>query len=263
MGALANYIERAGVATTSISLIREQSEAVNPPRALWVPYALGRPLGSASDPEFQKNVMRAAFDLLETATEPTIVDYPIEAPDEAGPGQWSCPLNLAIAEEDTHTARLLAEVARLKPWSAETRATRGRTLFGVTGAEPDQVDAVARALGSIADSGNISDAPDSDVDWTFEMPLLVRHLADDLRTFYHEAIAAQPGPGAPNHDALNEWIFGGTALGETLQTIAQHLTDEDSFFSKMVRGFLIPEGHFTGGSAFPKSKEFGAQGSAS
>ena len=33
MGALANYIERAGVATASISLIREQSEAVRPPRA--------------------------------------------------------------------------------------------------------------------------------------------------------------------------------------------------------------------------------------
>ena len=37
MGALANFIERAGVATASISLIREQSEAVKPPRALWVP----------------------------------------------------------------------------------------------------------------------------------------------------------------------------------------------------------------------------------
>ena len=58
MGALANYIERAGVATVSISLIREQSEAVRPPRALWVPFALGRPLGSAASAEFQKNVMR-------------------------------------------------------------------------------------------------------------------------------------------------------------------------------------------------------------
>ena len=41
------------MATTSISLIREQSEAVRPPRALWVPFALGRPLGSAADPDFQ------------------------------------------------------------------------------------------------------------------------------------------------------------------------------------------------------------------
>ena len=44
------------------------------------------------------------------------------------------------------------------------------------------------------------------------MPLLVRHMADELRTFYHEAITAQPGPGAPNHAALNDWIFSGYAL---------------------------------------------------
>ena len=78
MGALANFIERAGVATASISLIREQSEAVRPPRALWVPFALGRPFGSADDPAFQKDVMRAALGMLATATEPTIEDYPVE-----------------------------------------------------------------------------------------------------------------------------------------------------------------------------------------
>ena len=38
------------------------------PRALWVPFALGRPLGSADDPEFQKDVMRAALGMLATAT---------------------------------------------------------------------------------------------------------------------------------------------------------------------------------------------------
>lgn len=201
--------------------------------------------------------MRAAFELLETATGPTISDYPIEAPDEAGPGQWACPLNLPVAVEDTHVARLRAEVARLAPWSAETRVARGRTLFGVTGARPDQVDQVAEALGGIADSGNLAEAPESEIEWAFAMPLLLRHLADDLRTFYHEAVAAQPGPTAPNHDALNEWIFGGTALGGALQTIAQHLSVDDSPFAALVRGLLIPEGHFDGGSAFPESEEFG------
>jgi len=257
VGALANYIERSGVATTSISLVREQSEAVNPPRALWVPYALGRPLGSASDPEFQTNVMRAAFDLLDLASEPTIANYPVEAPDEAGPEQWACPLNLPVTQDDSFHGRLQAEIDRLAPWAAQTRAERGRTFFGVTGARADQVDEVARALASVADSGNLIDAPDSEVEWAFEMPLLIRHLADDLRTFYHEAIAAQPGPAAPNHDALNHWIFGGTALGETFTTIADHLSVGDNGFHKLVRGLLIPEGHYRNGSSFPASKEFG------
>lgn len=85
MSALAHFIERAGVATITISLIREQTERVNPPRSLWVPFPLGRPLGTAGDAAFQTDVLKAAFDLLETATEPTIVDFPHDAPGEVGP----------------------------------------------------------------------------------------------------------------------------------------------------------------------------------
>ncbi len=232
------------MATTSISLVREQSEAVNPPRALWVPFALGRPLGSAADPGFQTDVLRAAFAILETAESPTIVDYLVDAPMEAGPEAWACPVNLPVADDPSHTGRLLAEVARLRPWAAETRTVRGRTIFGVTGAGADQVDEVARALGGIADTGDLEAVPPGDVDWAFDMPLLVRHLAEDLRTFYHEAVAAQPGPNAPNHAALNDWIFGGTALGDTLQQVGHHLTAADDFILTMVRGLTIPEGRY-------------------
>lgn len=247
------------MATASISLIREQSEAVNPPRALWVPYALGRPLGSAENPDFQKDVMRAALSMLATATGPTIEDYPVEAPDEAGPEAWSCPLSLPVQEDDSFSGRMEAEIARLRPWAEETRKSRGRTLFGATGAAPDQIDEVARALCAIADSGDVAGLPTDEVDWAFEMPLLARHLADDLRTFYHEAIAAQPGSAAPNHDALNAWIFGGTALGDTLQQVAEHLTAADTPMTTLTRGFLIPEGHYRGGSAFPATAEFGSK----
>ena len=251
MGALANFIERAGVATTSISLIRPQSERVGPPRALWVPYALGRPLGSAADPDFQKDVMRAAFELLATLTEPTIVDYEVEAPQEAEAGQWACPLNLAPDEADVSLAgRLAAEVERLRPWSMETRRHRGRTLFGASGAAEDQVDEVAAALGHVAESGDLTKRPPGAVEWSHEMPLLVRHLADDVRTFYHEGIASQPGASAPNHDALNDWIFGGTALGEVLTAVADHLTESEHPMSNTVRGLLIPEGYYRNGSAF-------------
>ena len=253
MGALANFIERAGVATASISLIREQSEAVRPPRALWVPFALGRPLGSAADPEFQKQVLRSALGMLATATEPTIEDYPVEAPVEAAPGEWACPVSFAVAEDSSITARLVAEVTRLAPWSSETRAARGRTLFGVTGAGPEQIHSLARAFGSIAETGNLTELPAEGVEWAFDMPLLIRHLADDLRTFYHEAIAAQPGPSAPNHEALNDWIFGGTALGDASLVIAGHLTKDNSPYALLVRGLLIPEGYFEGGSAFASS----------
>ena len=230
---------------------------MRPPRALWVPFALGRPLGSAGNPDFQKGVIRSALALTESATKPTIEDYPIEAPEETGPGLWACPVNFPSAQDDSLTARLIGEIRRLAPWASETRRERGRTLFGASGAAPDQYELVAEAFASIAESGDVTTPPDFGVEWSFDMPLLVRHMADDLRTFYHEAIAAQPGPGAPNHAALSEWIFGGTALGEAMLSIAEHLSERDETRFYMVRGFMIPEGHYKGGSAFPPSSDFG------
>ena len=38
-------IERAGIATVSISLLREITEIIRPPRALHVPFPMGYPLG--------------------------------------------------------------------------------------------------------------------------------------------------------------------------------------------------------------------------
>ena len=225
-----------------------------PPRALWVPFALGRPLGKAGDSDFQKNVVRAALRMLETATEPTIEDYPVEAPAEAQPSDWVSPVSFPVKSDESITARLISEINLLAPWSAETRAQRGRTLFGVTGAAPDQIESVARAFGSIADGGNLAELPEGDIEWKFPMPLLVRHLADDLRTFYHEAVAAQPGADAPNHEALSTWLFNSTALGDAIKLIAGHLTEAGDTKSLMTRGFLIPEGYYeSGGSAFPKA----------
>jgi hypothetical protein len=109
-------------------------------------------------------------------------------------------------------------------------------------------------LAIVAETGDLTLSPKVGIDWLFDMPLLVRHLADDLKTFYHEAIAAQPGAGAPNHDALNAWIFGGTVLGDALLEIAAHLTAAGDPYSLLVRGLLIPEGYFEGGSAFSAGK---------
>ncbi|MEM9036567.1 MAG: hypothetical protein AAGD18_18370 [Actinomycetota bacterium] len=251
MGALSHYIERAGVATASISLVREQTERVRPPRALWVPFPLGRPLGVPGDADFQLDVMRAALGMLATATEPTIEDYPTEAPG-AGPEAWACPLNLGGSADDSLAGRLRAEVGRLRPWSAETRRRRGRTMFGLSGAAPDQVDEVVEALIGIAESGDVASAPAGEIEWAHTMPLLIRHLVDDLRGHYHEAIASQPGETPPNHDALNEWIFGSTIFGELLIELGDHLTEagEDHPMAVLVRNFVIPEGHYRGVANF-------------
>ena len=71
------------MATTQISLIRIHTEKTNPPRALWVSFELGRPIGVPNDPAFQNRVLKAALGLLDRASGPILVDYPEDVPEGA------------------------------------------------------------------------------------------------------------------------------------------------------------------------------------
>jgi hypothetical protein len=74
VSALGHYLEEEGIATVAISLIRPQTEKTKPPRALWVPFELGRPFGPPSDPAFQKRVILAALHVLEREKGPVLID---------------------------------------------------------------------------------------------------------------------------------------------------------------------------------------------
>jgi hypothetical protein len=62
---VAAELERQGIATVAIMLLREVAERVQPPRALWVPFKHGYPLGEPNNPDLQKQIIRAALRLLE------------------------------------------------------------------------------------------------------------------------------------------------------------------------------------------------------
>ncbi len=64
VGLIQRAIEYAGISTVSISLLREITEKTRPPRALFVPYPLGYPLGEPNNPDLQTRIIRAAFALL-------------------------------------------------------------------------------------------------------------------------------------------------------------------------------------------------------
>lgn len=262
MSGLAHFIEREGVATTSLSLIREHTEVMKPPRALWVPFPLGRPLGAADDPPFQRRVLTAALRLLETADKPTLVDFPEEGPDSAGPEIWACPLNLPPIDGDSYTQRLLSEVARMQPWAEETRRSRGgRTLIGASGGTADDIETMARLLGAVADGHDVRELPvvAAEVEWTHLMPYLCRHVADDVRVLYQEAIASQPGRINPNHEALSTWILEETVLGEVIQQLGRaYLATGDTRLTRL-RGWTIPEGHVDGEESFG-TREPGTRG---
>jgi hypothetical protein len=83
VGALAHYLEAQGIPTTQISLIREHTETIRPPMALWVPFELGRPQGAAENPGFQRRLPLATLKLLDAPNGPILLDFPDEAPERA------------------------------------------------------------------------------------------------------------------------------------------------------------------------------------
>jgi hypothetical protein len=64
VGLIQAAIEREGISTVSISLLREVTDVIRPPRALFVPYRLGYPLGAPHDPTLQHRIIARALSLL-------------------------------------------------------------------------------------------------------------------------------------------------------------------------------------------------------
>ena len=75
MGLIARALEEVGIATVHVVMRREVAENVKPPRALFVKFPFGAPLGPADDMGTQRRVILEALTMLISATEPgTIID---------------------------------------------------------------------------------------------------------------------------------------------------------------------------------------------
>ena len=151
-------IEARGVATVVIGLVRPHMEASKPPRGLWVPFPLGRPLGEPEDKIFQHQVLGAALALLERDAGPVILeDFPGDAPSMRDQPGWRpqvvIPAFVTPTAADTNawTSGLASELASVLPhWSAATHRF-GRTTVGLSRVDPkDWAPFVVRFLdGSI------------------------------------------------------------------------------------------------------------------
>lgn len=75
VGLIQTAIERAGIATVSISLLREVTDVIRPPRALFVPFRLGFPLGEANNPALQHRVIAEALSLLKRTDTPVVEEF--------------------------------------------------------------------------------------------------------------------------------------------------------------------------------------------
>lgn len=210
MGALGHYLEEEGIATTQISLIREHTQAVQPPRALWVPFVLGRPLGAPNDAAFQTRVLKAVLRLLEAPSGPVLVDFNEEAPagndGEAGES-FVCPVSFGSPTKDADIGeQVQAEMAELLTWNELAKKQRGRSTVGVSGLPP------AAAAQWIVDL--VRDPSTPVYGNGLERLPALRLAAHDVRAYYLESVSSQPGAKAAAQ--AEEWFWKQTAAGRLM-----------------------------------------------
>lgn len=77
MGLIQREIEKAGVPTIGVSIVRAYSERVKPPRTIFLKWPYGHPFGEPFHPAQQRIVLAEAFRALYAIRDPgTIIDLP-------------------------------------------------------------------------------------------------------------------------------------------------------------------------------------------
>ena len=160
------YVQGAGLPTTQISPVREHTAKITPPRALWVPFELERPLGVPGEAAFQTRVLRSA---------------------------------------------LQREIAQLRTWYDLAVTGRNRTTVGVSRLTPEEM---GMSIGVFLD-GQTPPNPRADI----PLAALFRYAVEDLKAYYCEARAVQPGNRTADSTTLADWFWRETTAGRVGMTL--------------------------------------------
>lgn len=214
---LARILEANGIATTSISMVREHTEKVKPPRALFVPFPFGHAFGRPNDAALQHRVLRAALDLFAAPAGPVLVDFP----DDAEPGDVApAPAQAsAIATAATVPDDPALETTTMRRYHEQwIERNGGRTTFGLSGIAATRFRGVIRFLQDFA-GGRDADMEERQPD--VPLPNFIRWCADDLKALYFEGHMAMKPPAGG--DEIARWFWGETAAGQLLRRVRDRL----------------------------------------
>ena len=231
MSALAHLIEQRGIATVALGLVRVHMEKVRPPRGLWLPFELGRPLGEPGDTAFQRRVVLAALALLERSDGPVILeDYAEEAPGRLPGEGWRPAVDLpAVA--------IPAAGASVADWAAALRAEwapltmRANTTIGGSRLERERWPELI--------AGFAAGAPPSESPVAGLRPVqAARYAADDLKALYTEAAVA-PGD-RPSSAQVLDWFWNGTVAAALLRQVRATCLAADDRVLNLIATQFVP-----------------------
>jgi hypothetical protein len=235
---ISRFIEEGGVPTAGISLIRPHTETIKPPRALWVPFELGHPMGAPDDSAFQRRVLLALLKLLEAPEGPVLEDFPEDEPENDEITKLVCPVNFTQSivksdEADAIQSAFRREMIAMRPWYDMAVAKRKRTTVGVSGINLDKlVDFIYAFI-----RGEEPENPSNDIPLVYTLKLAV----EDLKSYYVEGITSQPKQADASSQILKDWFWDDTIAGKVILDLKRVCeASEDKTTSMMGAHFIVP-----------------------
>ena len=226
MSAIAHFLEDEGIATTLVALIRSHAEKARPPRALWVPFQLGRPLGAPDNPQFQRSVLRAALALLASKRGSAVLeDFPHDEPHGANVPGWVAPPSLKADS-------IAQEVEALNPWYQQSTVRNGRTTVGITGLP---IRKVVSYLSTVDTASPLSTPHKS-----LAPVQMLRFSVDDLKAFYLEAVTE--ASEAASGWQLANWFWTQTHAGALVKQLHANSFDHPDPQRQLAAWWLVPDG---------------------
>lgn len=222
-------LETRGIATVALGLVRYQMEQTRPPRGLWTPFQLGRPLGEPEDRAFQRRVLMHALGLLERTDGPVILeDFPDDPPGWLDRPDWQPPTLPPSTGEPIE--RFTAELEHIRPIWGRAQRRFGRTTVGLSGLAPEGWPALAAAVLR----GERPVTPPHET-----TALSVRFLCDDVKALYSEA--AQADGAAPASRQIDRWFWSATAAAEILFALrTTGLASDNNAMKTVATRFIVP-----------------------
>lgn len=215
---IARVLEERGISTVAISLVREHTVKIKPPRAVWVPFPFGMCIGHRNDLQEQRAVLDLAFSTLTADSGPVLLDFVArDRRERAAPLQASD----VEVEVQAKSIDLVSEVeATRAKW--EARPAFPRSHVGASGVPPARFGEMARFLAAYVPGGDADFAgrpPD--------VPVLqfIRYCVEDLRVLYMET-RMHAFPDEPSDDR-QRWLLASTALGILMRTLRDRFEASD------------------------------------
>jgi D-proline reductase (dithiol) PrdB len=217
-GVIARNLEQTGLTTVTYSLVREHTEKLKPPRAVFVPFPFGSPLGRPSRVEEQLSVLRTGLGLTAAERGPVLLDFP--EPADLDPGAGS-PVQASTVPDRMEVADLALEVSATRGYWQQWYTQHGRTAVGLSGVDPLRFRGVVRYLEAYL----AGEEPRRPVDSVASTPSFVRHCVEDVRAMYFEArLFTHPDESAAERQ---RWFWAQTEFGSFLRQLQRHMEQSD------------------------------------